>query len=255
MVVRSNVIQKVFQKAGQEAVDAAVRAVRHDIVRKPSPKADTSVTYVSMISLLNHSIEAFQNFELNELRKLMKCCSVKPKLDNKGFRQLVRELVPSANDQNVAELYRLMLSQPAESDSTIEKVVLSKKKFIEKFYSKSLLSKENTEEIFDIEKFYSSSPEFESVKEKWKSLLPLFDDALEDAEKREKDPSLSHEMQCLKLDIDNVNTSLTCFDVFGAHKNILTCLIQYQELVWTFKTPEIELMDETTNSIMNILKI
>lgn len=249
------IIQKVFQKAGQEAVDAAVRAVRHDIVRKPSPKADTSVTYVSMISLLNHSIEAFQNFELNELRKLMKCCSVKPKLDNKGFRQLVRELVPSANDQNVAELYRLMLSQPAESDSTIEKVVLSKKKFIEKFYSKSLLSKENTEEIFDIEKFYSSSPEFESVKEKWKSLLPLFDDALEDAEKREKDPSLSHEMQCLKLDIDNVNTSLTCFDVFGAHKNILTCLIQYQELVWTFKTPEIELMDETTNSIMNILKI
>ena len=95
----------------------------------------------------------------------------------------------------------------------------------------------------------------EAVKDKWKSLVPLFDNAIEDAEKREGDLSLSHETLCLKLDIDNVNSSLTCFDVFGAHKNILTCLIQYQELLWTFKTPEIESIDETTNSIMNILKI
>lgn len=247
------IIQKVFQKADKDIVEAAVKAVRHDIVRKPAPTADSSVTYVSMITVLNHSIEAFQNYELNELRKLMLCCQIKPKMDSKAFKMLVRELIPSSNEQNIAELYRLLLSTPF--DDSAEKVTVSKKKFIEKFNARSLLSKENAQEVFDIEKFYSTSPELEAVKEKWKSLLPLLDGALEDAEKKGKDPSLSHEMLRLKLDIDNVNSSLTCFDVFGAHKNILSCLIQYQELIWTFKTPEIESMDETTNSIMNVLNI
>lgn len=250
-----DIIQKVFQKADKDIVDAAVKAVKHDVVRKPSPTADSSVTYVSMITVLNHSIEAFQNYELNELRKLMLCCQIKPKMDSKAFRLLVKDLIPSSNEQNISDLYRLLLSTPFSQDNSAEKVTISKKKFIDKFNSRSLLSKENAKEAFEIEKYYSTSPELEAVKNKWKSLLPLLDDALGDAEKREKNPSLSHEMLCLKLDIDNVNSSLTCFDVVGAHKNILTCIIQYQELLWTFKEPEIESMDETTNSIMNILKI
>ena len=104
------IIQKVFQKADQNIIDAAVKAVKNDVVRKPSPKADSSVSYVSMITVLNHSIEAFQNYELNELRKLMLCCQIKPKMDSKTFKLLVRDLIPSSNDQDVADLYRLLLS-------------------------------------------------------------------------------------------------------------------------------------------------
>ncbi|OHT01756.1 hypothetical protein TRFO_31320 [Tritrichomonas foetus] len=243
------IAEKVFAKAGQTVIDMITRVIKDDIVRKPSNKVDQSVTYVSMISLLNRSIEAFLNYEMIELKKLMSCFQIKPRMDNQHFKQLVKELIPTATDQNTSELYRLMLS------SQVEKTLVTKKKFVAQFMARSLLSKENTSEVFEIDKMQTPTPEFENVKEKWKSLILVLDQELDKAENREKDPVLIHEMQCLRLEIDNVNGALTCYDAFGALRNILSCILAYQTLNWTLNAPQFSEMNEITDSIRNILRI
>ena len=243
------IVQKVFSKAGQSVVDQVTKLVNDDVIRKPASTADQNITYISMISLLNHCIKVFQDYENIQLKKMMNYYNIKPKMDHAQFEQLVKELLPTASSQDIAEFYRLSLA------SQTEKKFISKKKFVSHFAARSLLSKENTPEIIQVDNLYNPSPEYEGAKSRWKNLLPSLDKVLEFAEKRSKDPIVSHEMQCLRLEIDQVNSSMTCFDVFGMQRNMLSCILAYQNLVWTLKKPDIAMMNEVTDSIRNIIRV
>jgi hypothetical protein len=100
------------------------------------------------------------------------------------------------------------------------------------------------------------SPELDKAREKWTRLQPLLDQALEaTAKKGAMDLALSHEAQCLRVEMDQVSAALTCMDAVGAHSHILSCVVYYQLIRWLTSDPDPEAMDQLTDSIRGLLRI
>jgi hypothetical protein len=240
-------VKKVFERAGQDVLDIAVRQLRDEFVRKPSPKVDGSVSYVPMSSLLRLCVESFAKYEFLELRKMMNCVQITPKLDGKQFRRLVTDLVPSLTDPEVSDLFRMM------NAAQVGKVAIKKGKFRKQFRAKSLLSNEL---VASLEPVGRPSPELERARDKWTSLQPLLDQVLEaTAKKGAMDPALSHEAQCLRVEMDQVSAALTCMDAIGAHGHILSSVVYYQLIRWVTSEPDPEAIDQLTDSIRGLLRI
>jgi hypothetical protein len=87
-------------------------------------------------------------------------------------------------------------------------------------------------------------------------LQPILDTVLTPAvEKGVGDSTLSHEAQCLTLEMDQVSAALTCLDIVSVHKHILSCVMLYQTIKWTTSEPDSGSMDQVTNAVRAILHI
>jgi hypothetical protein len=135
----------------------------------------------------------------------------------------------------------------------VGKVAIKKGKFRRQFRATSLLSNEL---VASLEPVGNPSPGLDKAREKWTRLQPLLDQVLEaTAKKGAMDPTLSHEAQCLRVEMDQVSAALTCMDVIGAHSHILSCVVYYQLIKWVTSEPDPDAMDELTDSIRKLLRI
>jgi hypothetical protein len=237
--------RKLFNKAGQDLIDITIRQLRDEFVRRPASTLDASLSYIPMSVFCHQCIETFAKYELLELRKMLQFVQITPKLDGKQFNRLMKSLVPSLSDQSIGELFRTMNSAHPN------KVTIKKGKFKRQFHARSLLNPEN---VAAFDSIGTPSPELERAREKWMKLQPRFDELLETAGKIDN-PGLAHAMQCLRVEMDQIGASLTCFDVVGVHSHMLTAIMNWQALQWVKNEPEPELMDGITNAIRGILHI
>jgi hypothetical protein len=239
------VVRKLFERAGKDVIDITVRELRDEFVRRPSPTLDASMSYVPVSALCHRCVEAFGKYELLELRKMLQCMQITPKLDGKQFNRLVKELVPSISDQAVGELFRIM------NAAHPNKVTVKQGKFKRQFRARSLLNPESANEFNSIG---LPSPELDRAREKWAKLQPILDEVLETTERGEN-PGITHAVQCLRAEMDQVSASLTCSDVVGVHTHMLAAIMGWQSLRWAQSEPDPEFMDTVTNSIRGILHL
>jgi hypothetical protein len=238
-------VRKLFDKAGQDLIDITIRQMRDEFVRRPSPTVDPSLSYIRMSVFCHQCVDAFGKYELFVLRQMLQFVQIAPKLDGKQFGQLVRGLAPSLTDQAVGELFRTMNATSAN------KVLMKKGKFKREFRARSLLSPESAA-AFDA--IGSPSPELERARAKWAQLQPRLDEVLETMHKTEN-PALAHALQCLRIEMDQVSASLTCYDVIGVHSHILSAIISWQSLQWAKAESDPEVMDQLITAIRGILQI
>jgi hypothetical protein len=239
--------RRVFTKAGPDLTDVTVRRLREEFVRRPSPTVDPSISYISMMSFLEICLETFNNYEMLELRKMMHAIQIIPKPDGRQFTRIVKDLIPILPDPEIAELFRIV------NQTVVGKTQIKKGKFKRMFRARSLLVGEVVDELKPLAK---SSPELERARAKWAKLQPILDNVLESTvEKGAPDPTLSHEAQCLRLEMDQVSAALTCLDVVGVHSHILSCVMLYQAIRWTTSEPDPDSMDQVTNAVRAILHI
>jgi hypothetical protein len=132
------------------------------------------------------------------------------------------------------------------------KVVMAKANFRKVFESQSLLSKENAVDV--LSPIVKPSAELEQARKKWNELQPIFDDALDGGDGG-KNAVLSNALQSLRMEMDGVNSALTCVDVVGVQAHILGCILCYQKLHWLMYEPDFSMMDQMTDSIRNIVQI
>jgi hypothetical protein len=208
---------------------------------------DPSISYISMTSLLHIYLETFSNYETLELRKMMNVIEIIPTPEERHFTRIVKELIPILPDPEDAELFRIM------NQTVVGKTHVKKGKFKRMFRARSLLAGEVVEELKSLAK---SSPELERAQAKWAKLQPIVDNVLESTvEKGVLDPTLLHEAQCLRPEMDQVSAALTCLDVVSVHRHILSCVMLYQAIKWTTSEPDPDSMDPVTNSVRAILHI
>lgn len=244
-----DLMTQVFSRAGQTVIDDLNRQLRDHFVRRPSSTVDANLSYIAGSAVLQISVETFDKYEKNELIKLMNCVFIKPRLTSQRFTKTMIELVPTLGDSEIAELYRINNIVQAE------KVEMKVSEFKKQFVARSLISKESGIDILKIENIMHPTEEYVRANQKWIELEPILDEVLMKAEELERDPNLTHVIQCLKVDMANVNSSLTCFDVVGTHKNILSCVLTYQTLLWTMKEPNPDVMEQLVSSIRDLVKI
>jgi hypothetical protein len=238
------IVRRVFEKAGQDMVDIMVRRIREVFVRKPSPTLDGSMSYVSIMNMLDRMVEAFGKYDGLELRKMLTSIQISPRLDGKKFRGFLLKLAPTLSDGDISELYRVMTM------AGTGKTTMPRRKFRKAFETRSLLSSENAVDV--LAPVGKMTPEFEAARQRWNELQPILDGALET---KEQDPTVAHAQQSLRMEMDNVSSSLTCLDVVGVHRHLLACVMSYQKLLWTIQKPEISAMDRVTTAVRGILQI
>lgn len=244
-----DLMKRVFEKAGPDFVDIACRRLRENFMKRPSPNLDPGVPYVSMASILYQAVDAFGRYEATELRKMMTEFQITPKPEGREFHAIMKELVSTLSEEDIAEFHRLM-NTPEE-----DKRMVSRRKFKKIFRARSLLNKDSGAEILLTKNLGKSTKDLEHAREEWVKLQPALDSALETGEALEKNVTLSHAMQCLRVEMDNVSASLTCYDVIGVQKHMLACVMTYQTLMWTIKEPRPEVMDKLTNAIRGLIHI
>ena len=244
-----DLMKRVFEKAGPDFIDIAWRRLRESFMKRPSPNLDPGVPYVSMSSILNQAVDAFGKYEATELRKMMNQFQLTPKPEGREFHAIMKELVSTLSEEDIAEFHRLM-NTPQE-----DKRMVSRRKFKKIFRARSLLNKDTGAEILLAKNMGKSTKDLEHAREEWIQLQPILDSALETGEALEKNVTLSHAMQCLRVEMDNVSASLTCYDVIGVQKHMLACVMTYQTLMWTIKEPRPDVMDKLTNQIRNLIHI
>lgn len=245
-----DLIQKIFSKTTKEFMETIITKLRENYVRKPSPTVDQTISYIQMSAVLEIGVEMFAKYDDLEMRKLVNIIRIVPKIDGKHFTALIKKLIPIATNNDIAQYHRL------STTNITTKSELSSRKFAEHFSQLSLLNPSVGSDLMQIDDIHKPTEEYKLAKERWGNLMPIM---LKGVKKYEKmaiaNPSVAHAISVLTIEIDNVNSSLTCYDVVGAHKHMLSCVLSYQTLMWTVKEPKPDIMDSITLNIRNMLKI
>jgi hypothetical protein len=236
-------VRRVFKRAGDDLIDMNLRQLASEFVKKPSPTVDPSLLYIQMGVLLRECVTTFARYELLELRKMIHWMELTPQLDGKAFRKLVKELIPSIDDADIAELFRAMNAHgPGRAP-------VKRARFKRLFQERSLLNSENVFEVIG-----TPSPELAKVREKWGKLQPECNRELEKATGSE-DPGLTHATQCLRLEMDQVSAALACLDVIGAQSHLLSCMLAYQKVLWAKQAPDVDVIEGVTEAVRGILRL
>jgi hypothetical protein len=241
----TELVRRLFEKAGQELIDITLRHLRDEFMRKPAPTVDPSLSYLSMATFLTECVITFSRYELLELRKMIQMFELTPKLEAPAFTRFMRSLIPSLTEQELGELFQ------ANQSHIVGRASIKKGRFRRRFGERSLLTKENGAALDGIG---TPPPALERVRGKWGLLQPRFEIELE-AARGSSDPALTHAVQCLRIEMDRVGAALTCHDVVAAHTHLLSCIMGYQSVAWVKSEPDVEVIDAVTASIREILRL
>ena len=241
-----DLIKSVLQKAGETTINEAVRKVRNKLEKRPSPTLDEKILYISLGNILDICVSEFALYERLQLKKLINTVHIVPMPSNKEFSETMLNLIPTLTHQEIADLYRISVQYSKDNVET------DLDELENMFRSRSLLSKENAIPELEVPA-NANTKEYQLVNERWNKMKDTFNGAIEIASNMKQNPSLSQAILTLEAEMTNVCSSLTCYDICGAHRGLLSCTMALQNLMWTIKEPDPDTMDQVTQSINMIL--
>ncbi|OHT05772.1 hypothetical protein TRFO_26458 [Tritrichomonas foetus] len=245
-----SIIQKIFAKAGQDTVNRITSKLREKFVRKPSSTVDQNVSYIQMFAILEIANEEFAKHEHHNIMMFLNSYNISPPISGKLFSRMIRKIIPNSTEEEIAVYFRI------SNVENSKKIDIKRRKLQKLMIASSLLSKDNCEELLSL-KQYKVTPEYEMAKGRWSEMEPIFSGALEKYNLRGEahNPTVTHIARLLRTEIDAVGSAFACFDVVGAQRHMLSCIMNYQAMIWTMNEPNPNEIDSITQSIKSILNL
>ena len=245
----ADLVKTVFEKAGSDVIDGIQKKVRSNVERRPVLTLDEKLLYISLPKFLEICVTEFNEYQRNQLKKILSVSRILPVVNSDTFTTTVRSLISNLSPQEISDLYRL--GNQVNTNKT--SITIDEVKTI--FQNVSLLNKES--KIYEFGKFaqQADSPEYKLVCRRWQSMKISIDEAFIEVEGTDKNPSIKQALINLQTEMTNVNSALTCYDVCGAQRSILSCTIALQTLLWTIHEPDAATIDKINQSIRSVLSL